>query len=78
MLPASAHQVPVEATAFRLAFCLSGHGESMPKDQHPRQFSTGAFCEIAESPYSAGIQVLSGLYSDIAAAIFAVSGPRSF
>ncbi len=32
----------------------------------------------AESPYSAGIQVLSGLYSDMAAATFAVSGPRSF
>ncbi len=35
-------------------------------------------CAIAESPYSAGIQVLSGLYSDMAAATFAVSGPRSF
>ncbi len=33
---------------------------------------------VAESPYSAGIHVLSGLYFDMAAATFAVSGPRSF
>ena len=33
---------------------------------------------VNEPPYSAGIQVLSGLYSDMAAATFAVSGPRSF
>jgi len=30
-------QVLVEATALRLASCLSGRGESMPENEHPRQ-----------------------------------------
>ena len=38
----------------------------------------GPRCKNRESHYSTGIQVLSGLYSDMAAATFAVSGPRSF
>ena len=41
-------------------------------------FSTPTGYYVNDAPYSAGIQVLSGLYSDMAAATFAVSGPRSF
>ena len=52
-------------------------GNPSPKTKTPRSLAR-VLCTIAESPYSAGIQVLSGLYSDMAAAAFAVSGPRSF
>ena len=55
-----------------------GRGESMAENETLPAVLPGELCEIAESPYSAGIQVLSGLYSDMAAATFAVSGPRSF
>ena len=66
----------------------SGHRRVRPSIERTIQFhipgydTAGSlarvFCAVAESHYSAGIQVLSGLYSDIVDATFAVSGPRSF
>jgi hypothetical protein len=38
-------QVLVEAIAFRLASCLSGRGESMPENEHPRHPCQGCFAQ---------------------------------
>ena len=50
----------VEATAFRLASCTSGRGESMPENEHPRPPCQGCFAQ-SRNPLLGGHPGLVGV-----------------